>query len=296
MTKRFWNLFLRGMCIGGADIIPGVSGGTMAFILGIYEELVDSIRTFGTKELWKNLLLLRLRPLLHIVNWQFLLPVALGVVLMALSFAKILEYLMKTHPVLLWSFFFGLILASLHVVSRRIRRWTHKRLVTLLCGAGIAYLFVGILPMETPETWWFLTLAGVLAACAGLLPGISGAFVLVLLGKYHFALSSLNEGQFFNLLPLGIGAIAGLIFFSRIISWLLNHYHDTTVAFLTGLMLGSLRKVWPWKEGIPNPENIIPPLWINQAPNPDVLWGVALIVIGCVVVFLLEWWGYRKHT
>src|SRR5690554_5724335 len=185
-VQRYLGLVLRGIFMGAADIVPGVSGGTMAFILGIYEELIDSIRMVGQPEFIKATLGLRLREALDMLNWKFLLAVATGIFIAVFTLAHALEWLLVNQPVFVWSFFFGLVLASVFVVSRRIDRWTPSLVVAMVLAAAAAFLLVGLVPGQTPDTWWFLFLSGAVAICAMILPGISGAFILVLLGKYEY--------------------------------------------------------------------------------------------------------------
>jgi putative membrane protein len=252
--KDYFVIALKGMCMGASDIVPGVSGGTMAFIMGIYEELIDSIRTVGQRDFIQAVLRFRIQDVLQILNWPFLLALGSGILLAIFTLAHSLEWLLENEPVYLWSFFFGLVLASIISVSKRVKKWTPSLGALMLAGAVGAYILVGLVPSQTPNDWWFLILSGAVAICAMILPGISGAFILVLLGKYQFVLSAVNGfRQTFNLQDLltivlvGIGAVVGLISFAQVLGWLFRRYHDGTVAVLIGLMVGSLRKVWPWK-------------------------------------------------
>ena len=244
---EYLGLAFRGACMGASDIVPGVSGGTMAFILGIYEELINSIKTIGQPHFIRAAVRLRIEELFQILNWPFLLAVGSGILFSILTMSSILETLLVEQPVYLWSFFFGLILASIFTVSRRIRQWSLPLLVAVLVGAVGAYILVGLVPLQTPDGWWFLLLSGALASCAMILPGISGAFILVLLGKYQFVLSAVNDRDFVTLGLVAVGAGLGLVTFAQILGYLFKRYHDMTVAVLIGLMVGSLRKVWPWK-------------------------------------------------
>ncbi len=249
----YLGIVARGICMGASDIVPGVSGGTMAFILGIYEELIDSIRTIGQPHFLQAALKFRLKDTFQILNWEFLLSVAVGIFIAIITLSHALENLLVNQPVFLWSFFFGLVLASVFVVSKRIKQWQPPLFAVLLAGAVVAYLLVGLVPVHTPNAWWFLILSGAVASCALILPGISGAFLLVLLGKYQYVLGSVNDlrgGDLAAAVPLifvAIGAVIGLITFAQVLGWLFNRYHDLTVALLIGLMVGSLRKIWPWK-------------------------------------------------
>lgn len=248
--RYYLGLMMRGVFMGASDVVPGVSGGTMAFILGIYEELIESLRMLGEPRFLKAVFSLRMAQALEMANWKFLLAVGAGIGLAILTLAHSLEWLLINHPVFLWSFFFGLVLASVFVVAKRVKSWTLPRIGALLIGAIGAFMLVGLVPVQTPETWWFLFLSGALAICAMILPGISGAFILVLLGKYEFVLSAVTQRDILSLVIVAIGAAIGLITFAQILGRLFERYHDMTVALLTGLMIGSLRKIWPWKKDV----------------------------------------------
>lgn len=281
--------------MGAADVVPGVSGGTMAFILGIYEELIDSIRAILDPAAIKLFLRLKFKAALAILPWRFLAALGIGILLAIFSLARFLEWMLVTHPSLLWSFFFGLVIASIFTVSKRVRRWNATTLGGMTAGAFLAYIIVGLVPLETPTAPWFLFLSGALAICAMILPGISGSFILVLLGKYHYVLSAVNNRDFVTLFLVAAGAVIGLVSFAQILGWLFKRYHDMTVAILIGLMLGSLRKIWPWKETgafildrhgeqIPTVQfNVLPPAW-----NGDVTFALLLAVVGFIVVFVLD--------
>jgi putative membrane protein len=241
------GIFVRGVAMGAADIVPGVSGGTMAFIFGIYEELITSIKTIGQRNFLDAVLHLRLREAFSLINWTFLIPLGLGVVAAIFALSGLLEYFLTHQPVYLWSFFFGLIIASVIVIAGRIKRWSIGLVAAVLLGTVGTYMLVSLVPAQTPETWWFYLLTGALASAAMILPGISGAYILVMLGKYQSVLSAVNQRDFLTLGLIAVGAAIGLVTFAQILSWLFKRYHDLTVAVLIGLLLGSLRKVWPWK-------------------------------------------------
>lgn len=260
--KDYVGLTLRGICMGASDIVPGVSGGTMAFILGIYEELIDSIRTVGRPQFIQALLRFRLKEAFQILNWKFLVAVALGILIAIFTLARGLEWLLLNQPIYLWSFFFGLVLASVYTVSKRVSKWSPALITATAVGTIAAFILVGLVPAQTPDTWWFLILSGACAICAMILPGISGAFILVLLGKYQFVLNAVNQRDFVSLIFVAIGAAIGLISFAQILGWLFKQYHDMTVAVLIGLMIGSLRKIWPWKLDV---------AWLQDAAGAFVL-------------------------
>jgi len=244
---KFLILLLKGCAMGTADVVPGVSGGTIAFVSGIYEELIGSIRSVDTTAL-KLLVGLRFKELWRHVNGKFLLPVLLGIGTAVFSLARLMTYLLVNHPVAVWSFFFGLIVASALLVARQIGQWNLQNAAALVAGAAAAWWITVATPAETPETWWFIVLSGAIAICAMILPGISGAFILLLLGKYQFIMQAVGELNMPVVLLFVAGAAAGIVSFSHLLSWLLERQHDATVAVLMGFMIGSLNKVWPWKE------------------------------------------------
>ena len=287
-------LALKGFCMGASDVVPGVSGGTMAFILGIYEELINAIKSFDLKSV-QLLVTLKIRMLLNRISWQFLLAVGIGILTAIFTLSRVLGWLLQNRPVLIWSFFLGLILASVVSVSRRIEKWRPSTCACLLGGITGTYLLVGLVPVATPNTPWFLFLCGAVAICAMILPGISGAFMLVLLGKYQYVLGAVNNRDFVILALVAAGACVGIVLFSRLLGWLLGKYHDMMVAILTGLMLGSLRKVWPWKETVESLVDVhgkvVPLVQTNILPgqwNGEVLAALFLMLAGLVMVLFLD--------
>ena len=246
-ASRYILLALKGCAMGMADVVPGVSGGTIAFISGIYEELLDSIRSVDATAL-KLLLKGRFAELWRHINGRFLLPVLAGIAVAIFSLARLMTYLLENHPIAIWSFFFGLIVASVILVARQVGRWNGQTVLSFAVGAAAAWWITVATPAETPETWWFILLSGAIAICAMILPGISGAFILLLLGKYKFIMQAVADLNIPVMAIFVVGAAAGIIAFSHLLSWLLKHRHDLTVALLMGFMVGSLNKVWPWKQ------------------------------------------------
>ena len=299
--RSYLGLVARGFCMGSADVVPGVSGGTMAFILGIYEELIESIRKAGRPEFLRPLSRGRIGEAFRVVNGAFLLSILAGIFLAILSLARAIEWLLENQPVAVWSFFFGLVLASVVTVAKRVPRWNGRLIASALAGTAAAYVLVGIVPITTPNDWWFLFLAGAVAICAMILPGISGAFILLLLGKYEYVLGAVNSRDLITVFWVGAGAVVGLVSFAQLLGWLFRRFHDMTIALLTGLMLGSLRKVWPWKEDLAwvvTPEgermvtvqaNILPP------PGGGLMVAIALALVGLGVVLVLESWANRAN-
>ncbi|MBW2015452.1 MAG: DUF368 domain-containing protein [Deltaproteobacteria bacterium] len=299
--RTYFLLGLKGFCMGAADVVPGVSGGTIAFITGIYEELLKSIRTFDLRFIR---LLFSRRPgeaLAH-TGWKFLLVLGAGILTAVFTLAKILAWLLLTHPTLIWSFFFGLVLASAWTVAGHLDSWRSAQVLWMLLGATGAYRLVGMIPVSTPDTPWFLFLSGSIAICAMILPGISGSFILVLLGKYEYILRAVNHRDLLTLVLVGMGAATGLVTFVRLLNWLLKKHRNPTLAVLTGFMLGSLRKVWPWKKTLStmtdphgktilfSQGNILPPHW-----DSEVAYAVGLALVGFLLVLSLHRLAGKKQ-
>lgn len=282
LRDYFW-VAARGFAMGSADVVPGVSGGTMAFILGIYEELIHAIHSVDLA-FFRRLLSLRIRDAFAGVPWQFVAALGLGIATAILTLARVLNHTLHAHPVLVWAFFFGLVLASVVVVRKRVSRWTPAALLLAALAAIGSYMLVGLVPVETPEEPWFLFLSGALAITAMILPGISGAFILLLLGKYHFVLNAVVSGDILTLLIVIAGAVVGLISFARVLRWLFHRHHDYTVAALTGLILGALRKVWPWKQSEGVQElNILP-----AAYDAEFVGALLLMATGFSLVWIMD--------
>lgn len=281
--KDYAFITLKGIAMGAADVVPGVSGGTIAFIVGIYEELLDSIKSINLSNL-KLLLQGKIGAFWKSVNGSFLLSLIIGIGISILSLARIITYLLVHQPVLIWSFFFGLVLASTWFVSKDIRQWDWKRILGFLLGGAVAYYVTVATPAETPDHILFIFLCGMIAICAMILPGISGSFILLLLGKYQYIMEAVKTMDKHSLLVLGVfacGAAIGITSFSRVLSYALKHYHDTTIAVLAGFMLGSLNKVWPWKETVAGLES-------NIAPDSHLVEAVLLMLVGFFSVYFLE--------
>jgi len=240
------RLFLTGIAMGIADLIPGVSGGTMAFILGIYEHLLAAIKSFNVQVL-RLLGQGRWRAALTSIPWGFLIPLGFGIGAAVISMARVMRYLLENHPVYLFAFFFGLIVASIIAVGAAVR-WTPGAAVALVVGTVAAYVIVGLVPLTMPHDPVTLFFSGAVAIMAMILPGISGSFILLILGQYAYVLDAVADLNLLAIVPVALGAVAGLVGFVRLLSWMLRHYHNVMVAVLMGFMVGSLRKIWPWKE------------------------------------------------
>lgn len=295
--RDYLLLYLKGLSMGTADVIPGVSGGTIAFITGIYDELIGSIRSIDRQAL-QLLLKLQWAALWKHINGSFLLAVLAGVGTSLISLAGLMTYLLEFHPIPVWSFFFGLILVSAPLIFRDIRHWSVTVMLSLAAGVAIAYIITVLSPTQTPDDLWFIFLCGALAICAMILPGISGAFILLLIGKYQYMIQALIGLNLPVILVFVAGCVIGLTAFSHVLSWLLSKYRDVTLAMLAGFMLGSLNKVWPWKqvvawrtnhsgEQVPAFDRSILPS--DYAGDPMVGQALAYAVAGVVLVVALEW-------
>ena len=279
--------------MGAADVVPGVSGGTIAFISGIYEELIGTLnninfsllkhlKTQGLKSTWKK------------ANGSFLVALLTGVFVSIVSLAKGVEWVLEHHPILLWSFFFGLILASIIYVGKQIKTNAKdfKIFIAMAIGAAVAYLITTLNPSETTDTHLFLFFAGALAICAMILPGISGAFILVIIGAYAPVLQAINSRNLKTILIFGAGAVVGLLSFSKLLKWLFEKYHRLTLAVITGFMIGSLNKIWPWKiansKGVQVPLNEPSISPFNFDGDPQLLQAIGMMVIGVLIILILE--------
>ncbi|WP_067033398.1 DUF368 domain-containing protein [Allomuricauda sp. CP2A] len=286
---------LKGMAMGAADVVPGVSGGTIAFISGIYEELITSINNINLS-LFTTLKKEGIKAAWNKVNGNFLLSLFFGIFISVLSLAKFLSWLLENEPILLWSFFFGLVLASIFFVGKEITKWTLGTIVVFLLGAAVAYFITELPPSENVDSLPYLFLSGALAVCAMILPGISGAFILVLLGSYKTILDAVHERDIKIILTVGVGAIFGLLSFARLLKWMFNHYKNITLALLTGFILGSLNKIWPWKKVLETKtfgEKTIVVDDMNVWPSAfegdnQLILAIILAMIGFSLIFILE--------
>ena len=289
--KDYGLLLLKGMGMGAADVVPGVSGGTIPCIVGLYEELIDSIKSINGASL-KLLFTGKIAAFWKAINAIFLLAIVAGIGISIFSLAKLITWLLVTHPILVWAFFFGLVLASTWFVSKDIKQWNWKSILSFIIGAIIAYYITVATPAETPTNLFFIFLCGAIAICAMILPGISGSFILVLLGKYFYIMEAVKTLNIPVMLVFICGAALGITSFSRVLSYALRRFHDTTIAVLAGFMLGSLNKVWPWKETIEtytDSHGVIKPLVEANILPDQLLWeAVGLMIFGFAIVYFLE--------
>lgn len=286
--KDYGLLLLKGMGMGAADVVPGVSGGTIAFIVGIYEELIDSIKSINGATL-KLLFTGKIAAFWKAINANFLIALVAGIGISIFSLAKIITWLLVTHPILVWSFFFGLVMASTWFVSKDIKQWNWKSILCFIIGAVIAFYITVATPAETPSNLFFIFLCGAIAICAMILPGISGSFILVLLGKYFYIMEAVKTLNIPVMLVFICGAALGITSFSRVLSFALRRFHDITIAVLAGFMLGSLNKVWPWKEiseTVSDNHTVV--VESNILPNELIGEAVGLMIFGFAIVYFLE--------
>lgn len=303
--EKVFLLYVKGMAMGAADVVPGVSGGTIAFLTGIYEELINSIRSVGTESI-KILLSQGPTAFWGYINGGFLLVLMLGIVTSIASLAKGITFLIGTYPILLWSFFFGLILMSSLSMARKIERWNLESLLSLLVGIISAYLFSSLTPSNIDPSPIAFFLSGALAICAMILPGISGSFILLLMGMYSYVIEAIEVFEIGTLIIFATGCVTGLMLFSRFISLLLDRYHGATMALLMGFMLGSLNKIWPWKnalisgaekESMNSPiiqENITPFQYAEIIGQDHQLgYGLIMAFVGILFVLVIEYLANR---
>jgi len=302
--KDYIIIGFKGMAMGAADVVPGVSGGTIAFISGIYEELLGSISNVNLK-LFNTLKKEGLKVAWKQVNGNFLLSLFLGIFISVVTLAKAIKYLLENEPILLWSFFFGLVLASIIYVAKQITKWNFISVLLLLLSSFLAYYVTTLNPLVNENSsLLFLFLAGAIAICAMILPGISGAFILVLLGAYKTILTAVDDRDLKTIATVGLGAIVGLLSFSKILKWLFSNYKNYTLAALTGFIIGSLNKIWPWKEtltwrtnshGVKVPFNQVSVSPFSFEVDPQIPFAVLLALIGFLLILLMEKLAVKKQ-
>lgn len=293
--KDYALISLKGIAMGAADVVPGVSGGTIAFISGIYEELVTTIsginlgllkewREFGFSSMWKK------------ANGNFIIALFLGIAISVFTVMRLANYLLENHPILIWSFFFGLVIASIWFVGKQIPKWNVKIITALVLGAAVAFYITTLPPITGTQSPFFLFIAGAIAVCAMILPGISGAFILVLLGAYKTISEAIHDFDFKTIGIVAVGAVVGLLSFSRVLKWLFLKYKAVTLAVLTGFITGSLNKIWPWKEILETvtvgdkdmvirEQSVLPQHFDG---DPQLIFALLLMVAGFLLILILE--------
>ena len=288
--------------MGAADVVPGVSGGTIAFISGIYEELISSInkvnlntfkilRKDGFAAMWQS------------VNGNFLISLLIGIAISVITLARVIRHLLETQPILIWAFFFGLVLASIIHVAKQITKWNLMGIVLMILGAFVAYYITTLVPQTAEISNIYIFFSGALAICAMILPGISGSYILLLLGMYKPVLDAIHDKDFKIIGLLGAGAVVGLLSFSRLLKWLFDNYQNLTLATLTGFIIGSLNKIWPWKKVIDSEmingklkilqEKSISPF--NYEGDNELFFALALAFAGFMFIVFLEKLAVKKE-
>jgi len=304
-NKQYALLTLKGMAMGAADVVPGVSGGTIAFISGIYEELIstiDSINLSALRTLFKE----GLKPFWKQINGTFLIFLFTGILFSIALLSSIVIGLLGSHPILVWSFFLGLIIASIWLVGKSITKWDFKTIFGLLVGTGVALWISSIQTVASVDANWYIILSGAIAICAMILPGISGSFILILLGSYHTVYGAIKEMNFVIIGLFGLGCIVGLLSFSKVLKYLFAEFKNVTIAILTGFMVGSIYKVWPWKMKIGSE-----PLVVHSDGREDYMMGnvfpsdyqgdsqlvisILCLFIGIALIIFLERVGPKKE-
>ena len=299
--NKYGLTYLKGLAMGAADIVPGVSGGSIALIAGIYQELLDSINAFNLDNL-KLLKSFQIKEFYLRLNGNFLLSLVLGIMTSIFALSRVITYLMDEHPIPLWSFFSGLILVSAFLILKEIKKWTLVVIVSIAIGTAFAWWVTNLPPTTTPNDYWFTFVAGAIAICAMILPGISGSFVLLILGQYERILQAVLDKDFITLALFASGCLVGILSFSRVVAYLLRRFHAATIGLLSGFMLGSVNELWPWKQvtswrtsssGKEVPfltENILPGEYLAQVGlDPQLGWAIGAFFFGIGLVLFIEW-------
>jgi len=321
MQRRFLDYLIitfKGIAMGAADVVPGVSGGTIAFISGIYEELIESIDKINLSvfKVWKQQ---GFKTAWNSINGTFLLALFSGIAVSILSLAKLIKWLLHNEPILLWSFFFGLVLASILYIAKQIKDWSIKTVIAIIATSILSYFITLAEPFASPDSPFYLLFCGFIAIIAMILPGVSGAFILLILGAYQTAIDTINnlrdglvngnmdlfKDALLKFVLLGIGAVVGLKVFSKALNWMFKHQKNLTLAILTGFMIGSLNKIWPWKEILKTRINsegeevtlldksILP---TSYEGDSQIVMAIVFIVIGFITILTLEYFGRQKNT
>lgn len=292
MIKFYFFTMLKGMAMGIANVIPGVSGGTIALITGIFERLINAIKSFDLKAL-KLLLKADFKGFAHKTDLFFIISLFLGIGIAIVAVARIFDYLFQNYPIYIWSFFFGLILASVYFVGKTVGKWSSSVITTFILGAVIAALFTFLSPASQNDNFWYLIVCGVVAICSMILPGLSGSFVLILMGNYQLvAIDAINTLNVKVLLPIAIGAGFGLIAFSHFLSWLFKTYKNQTISALTGFIFGSLGIIWPWKTAIEqnfgDKTKIVGYDYLLPDINSSFFIAIGIMIIGVLTIYFME--------
>lgn len=290
--KEFISLFFKGMAMGAANVIPGVSGGTIALITGIFERLINAIKSFNLNAV-KLLFSGKIKAFIEHTDLYFLIALFSGIAASIISVARLFDFLFEHYPVYIWSFFFGLIIASVIFVGKTVEKWKISVIISFIIGAIAAISITLLTPASENDGFIYLMLCGVVAVCSMILPGLSGSFVLILMGNYQLVMiDAINDMRIDILLPVVLGAMGGLLGFSYILSWVFKKFRDQTISTLTGFILGSLGIIWPWKNEIiksfSGKEKVVGYDYHLPAMNMEFFVALGLIIAGFVVIWLME--------
>jgi len=296
--KEFIGLFFKGMAMGAANVIPGVSGGTIALITGIFERLINAIKSFNLIAI-KLLFSGKLKEFISHTDLYFLLAIFSGIGASIITVARLFSYLFEFYPIYIWSFFFGLILASVVFVGKTIEKWNLGVIISFVVGVSSALSITLLTPASENDSFFYLLLCGVVAICSMILPGLSGSFVLILMGNYQLVMiDAINELRIDILLPVAIGAAGGLLAFSYILSWVFKRYKDQTLSILTGFILGSLGIIWPWKNAIieyfGEKEKVTGYSYYFPELNSEFYIAFGLIILGIFTIWIMEKTASKK--
>ncbi len=320
--REYFSIFIKGAAMGAANVIPGVSGGTIAFITGIYERLIEALKSCDHRAIG-HLLRFRIAAFAKHVDLGFLAALGAGVAVSILTFAQVLEFMFAKHPVAIWSFFFGLIVASVYAVGKMVKSWRGRPIAAGIVGAAVAMAIALLSPASESSDFFYLVLCGVVAVCSMIVPGLSGSFVLLLMGNYMLVIGSISDvtsalkemtvsddavAAVKLMIPVGIGCVVGLVALSHVLSWVFRKHHDVAVALMTGFIAGSLLIIWPWKNErhlvdgageavMRKGEPIITGYdWFLPGANAETLTGIALMAAGIVAVLAMEKLGAAKPS
>ncbi len=294
--KHYLAVALKGFGMGAANVVPGVSGGTIALLTGIYSDIVNALNAVTEKQTWQALLKGRFAEFWKMVNGDFLVALLLGVIVSVFSLAKVVTSCLTLYPILTWAFFFGLILASTVIMFRDIKDFRLKDLIFVICGIVIGVVVCTLSPTETGDDIWFIFICGAVSICAMILPGISGSFILLVMGKYNYVMQAISDFNWPIIIVFGLGCAVGILAFAKFLHWLLARWERQTLLVLLGFVLGSLIRVWPWYDGAAVEKaqllrtGSISPLDL-QIPGA-ILW----CVIGIALVVIFDRLGSRKKT
>jgi putative membrane protein len=307
--KEYINYFVKGMAVGIANIIPGVSGGTIALITGIFERLIDAIKSFDLKAA-KLLLKGDWNGFVEKTDFYFLLTLFAGVGVAIVALARLFDFLFHNYPVYIWAYFFGLVLSSVYYVGKTVEKWKSATIISFIVGTAFAVGISLINPATANDNFFYLILCGVVAICSMILPGLSGSFVLILMGNYQLiAIDAINNRDLGIIIPVGIGAVAGLIAFSHVLSWVFKRYKNQTIAMLTGFILGSLGILWPWKEPeyltnaagdfiMKHGEKVIArySVILPEQMSTEIVVGIGFMILGVLSIVVVEYMAQTKPS